>query len=43
MIFIFLNAGLALIEEAARIEDENQECQKNLNRWGQQRFYLFDV
>jgi len=43
MIFIFLNAGLAKIEEAGKIEDENQECQNsenNLNRRGQQWLYL---
>ena len=29
MIFIFLNAGLAKIEEAGTIEDENQEHRNN--------------
>jgi hypothetical protein len=46
MIFIFLSAGLAKIEEAGMIEDENQECknsENNLNKRGQQRLYLFDV
>jgi hypothetical protein len=34
---MFLNEGLAKIEEVGRIEDENQECRNieiNLNRRG---------
>ena len=43
---IYLNAGLAKIEEAERRKEENQEFQNNeniLNKQGQQWFYIFDV
>jgi hypothetical protein len=38
MIFIFLNAGLAKIEEAIRIEDKNKEyrnIKKKIKGWKQ--------
>jgi len=43
---IYLNAGLAKIEEAERKEDENQEFhngENDLKKQSQQKFYIFDV